>query len=388
MPKVTVPYVDFPEEFRRNKESILSAVTAVLEKGDFILGDAVTQFEKEFAAICNVKHAISVANGTDAIILVLKALNIGAGDEVITASNSWISSASAIALVGATPVFADVESDQNISPTAIEKAITQRTKAILPVHLTGRCARMNEILAIAKKHGIPVIEDAAQAVTAEVNGVKAGAMGIAGCFSLHPLKNLNAVGDAGIITTNDDELAHKLRLLRHHGLKNREEVEFWGYNSRLDTVQAAVLRSRLPNLKGYLQKRRENARFYDEALRGCVRIPQDSSERPHTYHVYVIQTEHRDELKAFLQERGIETKVHYPIPIHQQKAAAYLKVPVGSLPVTEKQAREILSLPIHPYLSAQQLQYVADAIREFVNGKNLGRLGGREVQQTAPAHLS
>lgn len=364
-----VNYVDFPTQFKNHEAETMAAVRAVFEKGDFILGEAVSRFENEFAAIAKTKHAISVANGTDALILSLRALGVGAGDEVITASNSWVSSASAPALVGATPVFADVRDDQNIDPAAIERAITKRTRAIIPVHLTGRCAAMTEILQVANRHGIPVIEDAAQAVTATVDGYTAGNAGKLGCFSLHPLKNLNAAGDAGVITTDDDELAAKLRLLRHHGLKNREEVVSWGYNSRLDTLQAAVLLTRLPQLARVIESRRANAAQYikllEGGLEGVVALPKERSNERHTYHVFVAQCDRREQLQAFLLERGIETKIHYPIPIHQQAAAKYLGYGEGSLPVTERQAKRILSLPVHQYLTTEQIAWVAQSIREF-----------------------
>lgn len=360
-----VPYVNFPRQFEESKEETLSAIQNVIQRGDFILGREVGQFEEEFAKLCNVKYAVSVANGTDSLIIALKILGVGPGDEVITASNSWISSASAIALVGATPVFADVSEDQNINPAEILKKITPRTKCIMPVHLTGRCARMEEILKIADEKGIPVLEDAAQAVTARTGKYTAGNAGLMASFSLHPLKNLNAIGDAGILTTNDSSIAEKMRLFRHHGLKNRDEVEFWGMNSRLDTLQAAVLLDRTKRLPGYISARRKNASLYNEGIKDLVYCPVERSDEFHTYHVYVIQCDRRNELQSFLLDRGIETKVHYPIPIHQQKAAAYLGYGLGSLPNTEKQRDRILSLPINQYTSEEQIHWVIESIRAF-----------------------
>ncbi|MBI4405537.1 MAG: DegT/DnrJ/EryC1/StrS family aminotransferase [Deltaproteobacteria bacterium] len=365
MAGVKVPYLNFPEEYRRYQKQMLGAVTRILERGDFIMGNDVATFESEFAKLSGTRHAIGVANGTDALVLALKVLGIGPGDEVLTAANSFLATAAAIALVGAKPVFADVEDDQGISPKAIEKAIGPKTKALLPVHLTGRCCDLTPILKIATKHHLHVIEDAAQSVGASVDGIKAGGGGILGCFSLHPLKNLNACGDAGIITTNDDGLANRLRLLRNHGLKNRDEVDFWGVNSRLDSLQAAILLTRLPVLASTIEKRRALAKRYTDALSKFVRCPSDSANRPHTYHVYVIQTQHRDELKDFLAARGIDTKIHYPIPIHLQKAAAYLEYHPGSLPNTERQAKQILSLPINQYLSEEQLDWVIESVRAF-----------------------
>lgn len=360
-----VPYVNFPEQYSRTREETLNAVDAVFKRGDFILGKEVGEFEAEFAKLCGVKHAIGVANGTDSLIMCMKAIGIGPGDEVITTSNSWISSASSVALIGATPVFVDVAQDQNMDPKLLEKAINKKTKCIMPVHLTGRCARMPEILAIANKHGIPVLEDAAQAVGASVGGIKAGAGGLFSSFSLHPLKNLNAAGDAGIITTNDDEMAKKLKMYRNHGMRNREEIDFWGYNSRLDTVQAAVLLPRLRELPAVIERRRQIAMRYIAGLNGVVECPVERDDEFHTYHVFVIQVDRRSELQEFLNKREIETKIHYPIPIHQQKAAEYLGYKAGSLPVTERQAGRILSLPINQFTSDEQADHVIQSIREF-----------------------
>lgn len=360
-----VPYVNFPEQFRLGKEETMAAIQAVMERGDFILGKDVVEFEKEFAALCGVKHAIGVANGTDSLIICMRAIGIAPGDEVITTPNSWISSASSIALIGAKPVFVDVADDQNMDSSLLEKAITKKTKCIMPVHLTGRCARMPEILAIANRHGIPVLEDAAQAVGAVTGGIKAGAGGLFSSFSLHPLKNLNATGDAGIITTNDDEMAKKLKMWRNHGMRNRDEIDFWGYNSRLDTVQAAVLRPRLRELPDIIEKRRAFAKKYCSALADIVQVPVERDDEFHTYHVFVIQCDRRNELQAFLLERGIDTKIHYPIPIHLQRCASELGYKKGDFPMTERQAERILSLPINQYLSDEQIDLVIDSIKEF-----------------------
>ncbi len=360
-----VPYVNFPQQFKEAREQTLTAFTAVMERGDFIQGREVAEFEGEFAKFCGVKHAIGVANGTDSLILCMRAVGIGPGDEVITTSNSWISSASSIALIGARPVFVDVSADQNMNPALLERALTKKTKCIMPVHLTGRAARMPEILAIAARHHIPVLEDAAQAIGASVGGIKAGAGGLFSSFSLHPLKNLNATGDAGVITTNDDEMNTKLRMLRNHGMRNRDEIDFWGYNSRLDTVQAAILLPRLRQLPEIISKRRTNAKRYVAALADIVECPVERDDEFHTYHVFVVQCDRRDELQAFLLQRGIETKIHYPIPIHLQKAASGLGYRLGDLPVTERQMKRILSLPVHQFLSAQQVDLVVDSIREF-----------------------
>ncbi len=360
-----VAYTDFPAQFNDDQLEILAAVQKVFEKGHFILGEEVERFEEEFARLCGAKHAIAVANGTDSLILALKAIDLQKGDEVITASNSWVSSASSVALLGGTPVFVDVQSDQNIDPKKIEAVISKKTKAILPVHLTGRCADMVAINQIAKKHQIPVIEDAAQAICASRDDILAGSSGLMGSFSLHPLKNLNAAGDAGVLTTQDDEIAKKLRLLRNHGLKNRDEIVQWGYNSRLDELQAAILRTRIPKLKSRIEKRRQIAKMYRERLSKIVTCPTELKGEHHTYHLFVIQCDQRDKLRDYLQKRQISTKIHYPIPIHLQEAASYLGYKKGSLPETEQQAERILSLPIHSHLSDAQVDWVSQSILDF-----------------------
>jgi dTDP-4-amino-4,6-dideoxygalactose transaminase len=360
-----VPYINFPQQFKEGREETMAAVEAVMSRGDFIQGKEVKEFEQEFAKLCGVKHAIGVANGTDSLIICMKAIGIKPGDEVITAPNSWISSASSIALIGAKPVFVDVADDQNLDPNLLERAITKKTKCIMPVHLTGRCARMPEILSIAKKYGIPVLEDAAQSVGAITAGIKAGAGGTFSSFSLHPLKNLNSAGDAGIITTNDDELAASMKKWREHGMKNRDEIDHWGYNSRLDTLQAAILLPRLRRLPDVIEKRRASAKRYTKGLAGVVQVPVEREDEFHTYHVYVIQCDRRDELRAYLAEKGIDCKVHYPIPIHLQKCSSELGYKKGDFPVTERQAERILSLPINQYLGADQIDLVVESIRKF-----------------------
>ena len=360
-----VPYVNFPKQFAESREETMSAIAAVMERGDFILGKEVQEFEAEFAKLCGVRYAIGVANGTDSLIMCMRALGIGAGDEVITTPNSWISSASSIALIGARPVFVDVADDQNMDVSLLEKAITPRTKCIMPVHLTGRCSRMPELLAIAKKHKIPVLEDAAQSVGAVSGGIKAGAGGLFSSFSLHPLKNLNATGDAGIITTDNDEMGMKLRMYRNHGMRNRDEIDFWGYNSRLDTVQAAVLLPRLRHLPNVIEQRRAFAKRYTAGLSKVVQCPVEREDEFHTYHVYVIQCEKRDQLQQALAGKGIETKIHYPIPIHLQKCAKDLGYRKGDFPVTERQAERILSLPINQYLENDQIEFVIESINQF-----------------------
>lgn len=360
-----VKYVDLPGQYLQQRQEILDAVDATLRSGRYILGEPVEEFEQRFAALCGVRHAIGVANGTDALILALKALDIGPGDEVITAANSWVSSASSIALVGAVPVFADVGDDYNIDPACIRAVITPRSKAILPVHLTGRCADMTAINAIAREHGLVVIEDAAQAAGAKLGDLAAGAMGDIACFSLHPLKNLNAAGDAGALTTNNDDLAAKLRQMRNHGLANRNQVDFWSINSRLDSLQAAILNTKFAHLNSHIEQRRRHADRYRAGLADLVRCPSARSDAYDTYHLFVVQCAQRDQLKAFLKTQGVSTAIHYPVPIHLQPSSRRLGYSQGTLPVTESQSTKILSLPVHHLLEDAQVDYVIDCIHRF-----------------------
>jgi dTDP-4-amino-4,6-dideoxygalactose transaminase len=351
------------------RHDILAALERVLSNGDFILGEEVDIFERRFAQLCGVKYAVGVASGTDALILALKSLGIGPGDEVITAPNSFVASAASIVSAGACPVFVDVRHDMNMDPNLVEAAITSRTRAILPVHLTGKCADMGPLLEIAEHRGLYVVEDAAQAAGAQHKGRKAGSFGILGCFSFHPLKNLNAIGDGGIITTNDDSLAERLRLLRNHGLHHRDEVVMWGVNSRLDSIQAAVLNCRLDKLKEITEKKRRFAEMYRTALCHLVECPSESADEYAVYHLYVIQCDHRDKLKDFLENRGIDSRVHYPIPIHLQECSSGLGYKQGDFPVCERQSKRILSLPVHHCLADAQVDYVCESIADFYQGR-------------------
>jgi len=360
-----VKYVDFALQYANERDQIWSSLDRVLSSGKYILGEEVEKFEDKFSALCDTKFAIGVANGTDALTLSMEALGIGKGDQVITVPNSWVSSASSIALVQARPVFVDVREDQNIDPFKIEKVITSKSKAILPVHLTGKCADMDPIIKIAEKYDLSIIEDAAQSVNARYKGRTSGSMGICGCFSLHPLKNLNAAGDAGIITTNNIELAEKLYLLRNHGLKSRNEVLCWGYNSRLDELQASILNSRLNKISKITEKRRKFAELYREKLKDVVYCPMDDEGCFDVYHLFVIQTPERDRLQEYLFDNGVQTGIHYPTPIHLQPCAKYLGYEIDDFPNTEKQSSRILSLPMHNELSNNDIEYVADKIIEF-----------------------
>jgi dTDP-4-amino-4,6-dideoxygalactose transaminase len=363
-----VPFVNLGLQHRLIKDELLPKVSELLDTGQFILGEELVRFENAFAGLCGTKYALGVANGTDALFLAMKVIGIQQGDEVITAPNSYLASASSIYLAGATPVFADVREDFNIDPEQIKKVITSRTKAIMPVHLTGRPADLEAILEIAREHHLSVIEDCAQAVCAEYMGKPVGSFGDLGCFSLHPLKNLSACGDGGVITTNNGELYQKLIKARNHGLKNRDECEFWSYNSRLDNLQAALLNVKLSKLSEWTERRREIASYYVDRFSGLDMIlPIDKPAEKAVYHTFIVQTLLRDELKNFLLEKGIETKIHYPIPIHLQEAAKYLGYKKGDFPVTENQVETILSLPVFPELSNEQVDYIADTIIDFFN---------------------
>ena len=362
-----VPYVALGQQFAAESASLLSRLGQTLASGQWVAGPEVAELEQRLAARLGARECIGVGSGTDALILSLRALGIGPGDEVITAPNSFIATASAIVHVGATPVFADVLPDQNIDPERVEAVITSRTRAILPVHLSGRTAHMPELLELARRYNLRVIEDAAQAIDARLHGKAAGTFGDLGCFSCHPLKNLNAAGDAGFILADDVELGQRLRRLRSNGLVDRETALEWGVVSRLDSLQAAVLLERLPALDGVTEARRRNARTYRELLAGVPQIflPPCRAEEHNVFHTFVIQVERRDELQEFLRERGIGTAIHYKIPIHLQPAARSLGYARGSFPVAERQAERILSLPVHQFLTQADVEYVAAIIREF-----------------------
>lgn len=364
-----VPYIDLGLQHQQHKKEYLAAVERVLDSGWFILGPEVEKFENKVAEMAGTKYAVGVNSATDALLLVMLGAGIGPGDEVITAPNSFLASASTVALAGATPVFADVRDDFNIDPEEIKKAITSRTKAIIPVHLTGRPAAMDEILEIAKEHNLIVIEDCAQAIGATYKGGPIGSFGYAGCISLHPLKNLNACGDGGVIVTNDEILYEYLLKARNHGLKNRNECEFWSYNTRLDALQAAIMNVKIEHIAEVNERRREIAKIYQKELSGFVSVPVDQAYEEAVYHTFIIQVDRRDELQQYLLEKGIETKIHYPVPIHLQEAAAKYGYKLGDFPNTEEQVEKILSLPVFPELTDSQVYYVCEEIRRWCHGK-------------------
>jgi len=368
--KMRVPYNYLDKQFDVNgilTREILADIKELVRTGEFTLGPPVQKFEEKFADLCGVKYAIGINSGTDALILILKALGIGPGDEVITAPNSFIATANVIRFVGAKPVFVDVADDYLINHLLIEEAITSETKAILPVHLTGNPASILRVSEIARRRRLHLIEDAAQAVDSSVTGKKAGNWGMAGAFSLHPLKNLNVWGDGGIVTTNNYDLAEKVRLMRNHGLASRDVCVMAAGNCRLHTIQAIVGLRLMPEVKIVSEKRILNARIYNGLLKYVdgVKLPLNFSNVRQVYHTYVIQVEKRGELQKFLAENGVETKVHYPVPIHLQKPYIELGYKKGDFPKCEAQAERILSLPIHQYLSVRQIRYTAGLIRKF-----------------------
>ncbi len=373
-----VPLLDLKEQNAELRPEIEAAIGRVLDTNGFVLGSEVAALETELAAFCGVEHAIGCASGSDAILLALMALDVGPGDEVITTPYSFFATVSAITRLGATPVFVDIEPDfYNIDPAKIEEKITPRTKAIEPVHLYGQCAEMDAINAIADKHGIAVVEDAAQAIGAMDNGRQAGSMSPAGCFSFYPSKNLGGMGDGGFLTTNNSDVAAKLRALRVHGAEERYFHKYIGLNSRLDGFQGAVLRVKLPHLDRWTEQRRSNASLYrdlfsDAGIRENITIPVERAGAFHIYNQYVIRVPgNRDALRSFLTDKGIGTDIYYPVPLHLQECFAYLGYSSGSLPVAERAAEETLALPIFPELSREQIEYVSAVIVEFFAGQKI-----------------
>ncbi|HLO84534.1 MAG TPA: DegT/DnrJ/EryC1/StrS family aminotransferase [Nostocaceae cyanobacterium] len=362
-----IPFISLKNQHAALKSELLAAIGEVLDGGNFILGEQVAEFERQFAQLCGVRYAVGVNSGTDALILALKAIGVRSGDEVITAPNSFVASATCIRVLGAKPVFVDVDEDYNIDPSKIAAAITPKTKAILPVHLAGRPCKMEPILAIAREKGIYVVEDAAQSVLAEYQGRSVGSFGIMGCFSLHPLKILNACGDGGVIVTNDPTLYEQLKIMRNIGLRTRDDCVMWSHNSRLDTLQAAILLVKLRYVHEWVEQRRAKAQYYQTQLAGIpqIYIPAEREEEKCVYSNFIMQVEQRDELRQFLSDHGIGTAIHYPVPIHLSTAGKGLGYPEGSFPVTEKQAQQILSLPMFQGLTVEQLKYICDTIKLF-----------------------
>jgi dTDP-4-amino-4,6-dideoxygalactose transaminase len=360
---------NFQKTYKDKKGSIDKAIARVCNSGRFVLGEEVAKFESSFASYIGSGYTIGVGNGLEALQIALMALEIGPGGEVITTSLSAVATALAIKAVGAKPVFADIDDYYDIDPASIEKNITSKTKAIIPVHLYGQAADMTKIMNIAKKHKLHVVEDCAQAHGAKFQGKKVGTFGIFGCFSFYPTKNLGAFGDGGAIVTNDKKLADKCRMLRNYGQKNRYEHEVTGINSRLDEMQATILSVLLSDLDKSNKKRNMIAESYRSQLSSLdkISLPKTRDGVEHIFHLFVIETDKRDELQDFLKQKGIDSLIHYPIPIHKQKCfSEYNSV---SLPKVEKKVSKILSLPIHPYLEQKEIDAICKAIKEFFGKK-------------------
>ena len=369
-----IPLIDLSRQNKLLKKKLLRAVERVIDSQSYILGPDVDAFEQEFASYCATRYAVGVASGTDALFLTLKALGIGPGDEVIAPAFTFISTVLAIVYTGAKPVLVDVDPrTYTIDVPHIKTHITSRTKAILPVHLYGLPADMDAIVALAKKYDLLVVEDACQAHGARYKGKPVGSLGTAGCFSFYPSKNLGAYGDGGAVTTNSKRLSERIRQLRNIGQKVKNRHKFVGYNSRLDSLQAAVLRVKLPYLSSWVQKRREIAEAYNTLLRPApVIVPHEPSGRTSSYHLYVIRVSDRDALGQYLRQHGVETGIHYPVPIHLQPAFRTLGYKKGDFPVSELCAWQVLSLPMFPELTKRDVKCVARAVVHYTqSSKNL-----------------
>jgi len=363
-----VPFVDLQAQSQTVVDEVNEAMCRVISSADFILGQELERFEQEFATYCEAKYAVGLDSGISSLELALRAYDIGEGDEVITVSHTFIASVSCISFTGARPVFVDIRPDTyTMDASQIESAITPRTKAILPIHLYGQAADMDAILTIARRHHLIVIEDACQAHGACYKGKRVGALGDVGCFSFYPAKNLGAYGDGGMLVTNNTEIAGKVRMLRNYGQREKYHHIFLAYNRRLDTLHAAILRVKLKYLDSWNAARQRAARLYEALLHDVngVTTPEVAQERTHVYHLYVIQHPQRDALMAHLREQNISTGLHYPIPVHLQPCYASLGVPRGSLPVTEAIAPRLLSLPMYPEITREQVQHVCNQIRQF-----------------------
>jgi dTDP-4-amino-4,6-dideoxygalactose transaminase len=364
-----VPFLDLHAHHQPLREEFLAAIGEVIDRGAFAGGPYVAKFEQEFAAFCGSRYAIGVGNGTDALWLSLLALGVGPGDEVITVSSTFMATAEAISFCGAKPVFVDIDEQTcTMDPAKIEPAITPRTKAIIPVHLFGQMADMDPILEIARRHGLHVVEDACQAHGAEYKGRKAGTLGAAGCFSFYPGKNLGAFGEAGAVITQSEELRNKIQILREHGQPKKYFHSVIGWNARMDGIQGAVLSIKLKHLARGNEARRACARQYDELLTGLSGIvaPKEAPHHRHVYHLYAIRLQRRDQVLKGLADRGIACGIHYPVPVHLQEAYAFLGYRKGSLPVSERCADELLSLPMFPELTSQQVEAVVTELRSLV----------------------
>ncbi|MGA9117517.1 MAG: DegT/DnrJ/EryC1/StrS family aminotransferase [Bacteroidota bacterium] len=366
----SIPFLDLKLQYQNLKGDIVPAVLQTMESAQFILGKAVEDFEGRFAEAHGMKHAVAVGSGTDALHLILWAHNIGPGDEVITVSHTFIATAEAVSMAGAKPVFVDVDPvTYNMDPDLLEAAITKRTKALIPVHLYGQPAPMDRIVEVARRHGLLVVEDACQAHLATYDGQFVGHFGTAAAFSFYPGKNLGAYGEAGGVTTNDEQLATRIRMLRDHGQAKKYLHSMWGHNYRMDGIQGAVLGVKLRHLPAWTEARRKHAHEYTRRLRGVgdLVVPEENPRARHVYHLYVIQTAQRDALQQHLASRGVATGLHYPIPLHLQEAYRDLGYARGGFPVTEKVAAQGLSLPMYAELTGDQIDHVISSVKEFFN---------------------
>jgi dTDP-4-amino-4,6-dideoxygalactose transaminase len=365
-----VPFVDLKAQYISIKEEIDSAIQNVINETSFIGGTEVNCFEADFAKLYGAKYCISVANGTDSLYIIMKMLGIGPGDEVITASNSWISSSETITQTGAKPIFIDIDPDYySMDENLLEKSINSRTKAIIPVHLHGQMCEMDKIMVLAKEHNLFVIEDCAQSHFSEYKGIRAGLRGIAASFSFYPGKNLGAYGDAGCILTDDEVLSNQFRMFARHGALRKHEHVIEGINSRMDGLQAGILNAKLPYIFKWTEQRIANASAYSEKLKGVTELilPKVRPSSKHSFHLYVVRTEKRNELALFLNKQGVETAVHYPTALPNLGAYSYLNHSVGDFPVATAYQSQILSLPMYPELTIEMIDHVVDSIKRFFN---------------------
>lgn len=361
-----VPFLDLRITDDYARQELLSAIDTVFRHGRLIMGPEVQELERQVAARCSRKYAVGVNSGTDALFLGLKSLGIGPGDEVITTALSWVATANAIALTGATPVFADIRDDLNIDPASVQRLITPGTKAIMPVHYTGKVCQMSVLMQLAEEHGLLVIEDASQAFGACHHGRKAGSFGEIACFSMNPMKVFAACGEAGMVLTDREDIYHCLIALRYNGTVNREECIAVSLNGRLDTLQAAILLKRLANVEHIIPKRREIAAWYNERLAGVVETPKEAEGEWDVYYTYTIRATHRDELKAFLEAKGIETKIQHPYLMPQQPV--YRETARGEFPNAQRLVKQVLCIPANEKITREDVDYVAACIREFYKG--------------------